>query len=278
MWIKICANTNLEDALLAAELGADAVGFVFAPSSRQVTAAQVSEITPHLPEGLECVGVFPALKAEEIANAAQESGLNTVQLHGGVSLELIRQLDEIFNGQVRLIQTVHWDLDASDVSGTLLAQQLKQIAAEGLVNRVLIDSKGGAATGGTGVPFDWNAARTAVAEAGAGWANAPIRKAIVPTSTSELASPAEACNRKGPTVFSQRTFQPAIAFFGVFASSCDKATRIRSPRSTGGRAGPSLASDCCMPRHSSNSTEQWLQRVRCPATFCIATPVRLPSR
>jgi phosphoribosylanthranilate isomerase len=168
MWIKICANTNLEDALLAAELGADAVGFVFAPSSRQVTAAQVSEITPHLPEGLECVGVFPALKAEEIANAAQESGLNTVQLHGGVSLELIRQLDEIFNGQVRLIQTVHWDLDASDVSGTLLAQQLKQIAAEGLVNRVLIDSKVGAATGGTGVPFDWNAARTAVAEAGAG--------------------------------------------------------------------------------------------------------------
>jgi phosphoribosylanthranilate isomerase len=168
MWIKICANTNLEDALLAAELGADAVGFVFAPSSRQVTAAQVSEITPHLPEGLECVGVFPALKAEEIANAAQESGLNTVQLHGGVSLELIRQLDEIFNGQVRLIQTVHWDLDAGDVSGTVLAQQLKQIAAEGLVNRVLIDSKVGAATGGTGVPFDWNAARTAVAEAGAG--------------------------------------------------------------------------------------------------------------
>jgi phosphoribosylanthranilate isomerase len=168
MWIKICANTNLEDALLAAELGADAVGFVFAPSSRQVTAAQVSEITPHLPEGLECVGVFPALKAEEIANAAQESGLNTVQLHGGVSLELIRQLDEIFNGQVRLIQTVHWDLDAGDASATLLAQQLKQIAAEGLVNRVLIDSKVGTATGGTGVPFDWNAARTAVAESGAG--------------------------------------------------------------------------------------------------------------
>ena len=168
MWIKICANTNLEDAQLAAELGADAVGFVFAPSARQVTAAQVSEITPHLPEGLECVGVFPALKAEEIANAAQESGLNTVQLHGGVSLELIRQLDEIFNGQVRLIQTVHWDVDAGDRSATLLAQQLKQIAAEGLVNRVLIDSKVGAATGGTGVPFDWNAARTAVEEAGAG--------------------------------------------------------------------------------------------------------------
>jgi phosphoribosylanthranilate isomerase len=168
MWIKICGNTNLEDAQLAAELGADAVGFVFAPSARQVTAAQVSQITPHLPEGIECVGVFPALKAEEIANIAQESGLSTVQLHGGVSHDLIRQLDGIFNGQVKLIQTVHWDVDAGDASAGLLAQQLRQIAAEDLVNRVLIDSKVGSATGGTGVPFDWNAARATLAEAGAG--------------------------------------------------------------------------------------------------------------
>jgi len=168
MWIKICGNTNLEDAQLAAELGADAVGFVFAPSTRQVTAAQVAQITPHLPEGLECVGVFPALKAEEIANAAQESGLNTVQLHGGVSMELVRQLDEIFNGQVKLIQTVHWDVNAGDASAALLTQQLGEIAAVDLVSRVLIDSKVGEATGGTGVPFDWNAARATLAEAGAG--------------------------------------------------------------------------------------------------------------
>src|SRR5258708_12270927 len=84
MWIKICANTNLEDAQLAAELGADAVGFVFAPSPRQVTAAEVARITPHLPEGIECVGVFPALPPQEIAGISQESGLSTVQLHAGV--------------------------------------------------------------------------------------------------------------------------------------------------------------------------------------------------
>ena len=47
MWIKICANTNLDDAQLAAELGADAVGFVFAPSKRQVTASgRVREVAP----------------------------------------------------------------------------------------------------------------------------------------------------------------------------------------------------------------------------------------
>ncbi len=168
MWIKICANTNLEDAQLAAELGADAVGFVFAPSERQVTATQVAHITPHLPEGIECVGVFPALKAAEIAQTAQECGLTTVQLHGDVSLDLIRQLDEIFNGQTKLIQTVHWEIDDAGASAALIAKQLREIDADGTVNRVLIDSKMGSATGGTGVSFDWNAARTPLAEAGAG--------------------------------------------------------------------------------------------------------------
>jgi phosphoribosylanthranilate isomerase len=168
MWIKICANTNLDDAQLAAELGADAVGFVFAPSARRVTAAEVARITPHLPEGLECVGVFPALSAEEIANATQESGLTAVQLHGGVNLELVRQLDGIFNGQVKLIQTVHWQADAGDASAALVAQQLREIAADGIIDRVLMDSKTGSANGGTGVSFDWDAARTAFAEAGAG--------------------------------------------------------------------------------------------------------------
>jgi len=48
VWVKICANTSLEDAQWAAAAGADAVGFVFAPSPRQVTPAQVAEISPHL--------------------------------------------------------------------------------------------------------------------------------------------------------------------------------------------------------------------------------------
>ena len=168
MWIKICANTNLEDAQLAAELGADAVGFVFAPSPRQVTAAEAARITPHLPEGVECVGVFPALDAQQIAGIAQECGLNTVQLHGGVSLALVRQLDEIFNGQVKLIQTVHWQVDSDAASAAVVAEQLRQIDADGLVGRVLIDAKVGPDLGGTGVSFDWDAARATLAEAGTG--------------------------------------------------------------------------------------------------------------
>ncbi len=94
--------------------------------------------------------------------------MTTVQLHGGVSLDLIRQLDEIFNGQTKLIQTVHWDIDDAGASAALIAKQLREIDADGIVNRVLIDSKMGSATGGTGVSFDWTAARTTLAEAGAG--------------------------------------------------------------------------------------------------------------
>lgn len=168
MWIKICANTNLDDAQLAAELGADAVGFVFSPSSRQVTAAQVARITPRLPDNVERVGVFPALEADEIANVAEEAGLNAVQLHGGVNLMLVRQLHERFDGRVKLIQTVHWQVDSNGANGAAVAEQLKEIAACGLVDRVLIDSKTSSASGGTGVSFDWTAARATLAEAGAG--------------------------------------------------------------------------------------------------------------
>jgi len=93
--------------------------------------------------------------------------VTTVQLQGGVNLELVRQLDEIFNGQVKLIQTVHWQVDG-DASAAVVAEQLRQIDADGLAGRVLIDAKVGPALGGTGVSFDWDAARATLAEAGAG--------------------------------------------------------------------------------------------------------------
>jgi phosphoribosylanthranilate isomerase len=69
MFVKICANTNLDDARLAVELGADAVGFVFAESKRKVTAEQVAAIIPHLPEAVEKVGVFMVTDADEILSA-----------------------------------------------------------------------------------------------------------------------------------------------------------------------------------------------------------------
>ena len=178
MWIKICGNTNLEDAQLAARLGADAIGFVFAPSRRQVTAAQAAAITPHLPAHVERVGVFSSRDAEQIEAIAIEAGLTTVQLHGGLDEALARKLDEKFKGSVRIIQTLHWPVGqpsphaptnpATDSPAALLAVQIERIARLRLTDRILIDSKVGAAMGGTGIAFDWTAARTLFASATTG--------------------------------------------------------------------------------------------------------------
>jgi phosphoribosylanthranilate isomerase len=165
MWVKICANTNLVDAKLAAELGADAVGFVFAPSVRQVTPAQVAAITPHLPASLERVGVFPAWTAEQITQAIREAGLTTAQLHGGVDLDLIRRLADNFGSDLRIIQTIHWTVGDPEAETNVRAQFDLLAVAPTTANRVLIDSRVGVATGGTGVPFDWGAARNLFATA-----------------------------------------------------------------------------------------------------------------
>jgi len=157
MWVKICANTNLDDALLAAELGADALGFVFASSKRQMTAAQVACITPHLPEDIEKVGVFHTRNAEEIFGIVREAGLTTVQLHGGFDPVLAVRLRDLAPS-VKLIQTLHWTADGSDDSRQVITKQLEEIAHAGTTDRVLIDSRVGQATGGTGITFDWKSA------------------------------------------------------------------------------------------------------------------------
>lgn len=187
MWIKICANTNLEDAQLAAELGADAVGFVFAPSPRRVNAEQVARITPHLPATVERVGVFHSLDAEEIAAAARQAGLNAVQLHGGVSPQLAHTLQKIFAGEIKIIQTIHWQVDTDGASAVIVAQQLSEIAREGIVDRVLIDSRVGKATGGTGITFDWDKART-VLQQNAGRLKLIVAGGLRPENVAEAIS------------------------------------------------------------------------------------------
>ncbi|WP_263368006.1 phosphoribosylanthranilate isomerase [Edaphobacter bradus] len=173
MWIKICANTNLEDAQLAASLGADALGFVFAPSSRRVTVEQIAQITPHLPRTVERVGVFHTRDEDDIVRTIEQAGLSGVQLHGGVDPALAARLRARLGSGITLIQTIHWIVDASGESAGEVARQLREIAAAGVVDRVLVDSKVGAALGGTGVSFDWSAARAVLA------ANAGSLKLIV---------------------------------------------------------------------------------------------------
>jgi phosphoribosylanthranilate isomerase len=165
MWVKICANTNLEDAALAAKLGADAVGFVFAASKRQVTVPQVAAITAALPSGIERIGVFDSQDADEIAEAAFQARVSAVQLHRGYDEPLIQRLHAVLPEAIEIIPTLHWAVgDDGSAAADQIAFQLERIATAGLVRRVLIDSKVNGASGGTGVAFDWNAARRVFAE------------------------------------------------------------------------------------------------------------------
>src|SRR5579871_1709842 len=165
MWIKICANTNFDDAHLAAELGADAVGFVFAPSKRQVTAVQVASITSHLPTIVERIGVFNTQDPNEIAGIVEQAGLTAIQLHGRSNPALAEELQRRFEGRISLIQTIHWEVDSDGAGGATVSRQLAQLNDDGLIDRVLIDSKVGQATGGTGITFNWDEARSVLIQA-----------------------------------------------------------------------------------------------------------------
>lgn len=159
MWIKVCANTNLDDARIAVDLGAQAVGFVFAPSPRRVTPSQAGAITQHLPAHIERIGVFDSQDADEILCAVNEGGLSGAQLHGGLNLDLVRRLEHATAGRLTIIQTVHWNTTPGAPSpAASLRTQLRAMHSEPYLQRVLVDSQVGKSTGGTGVPFDWEAA------------------------------------------------------------------------------------------------------------------------
>ncbi len=82
MFVKICGTTSEEDALLAVAMGADAVGFIFAPSPRRVAAGTVADIVKRLPPEILTVGVFRDESPERVVEVVNGSGLKGAQLHG----------------------------------------------------------------------------------------------------------------------------------------------------------------------------------------------------
>jgi phosphoribosylanthranilate isomerase len=156
IWIKICGNTSLEDALVAVEADADAVGFVFAPSPRRVTPAEVAAITPHLPATVEKIGVFVDAALEEIVSTVQLCGLTGVQLHFNAKPELPARLRERLGPEVRILRVIHF---SAERAGQHTAQ-IAEYDQDPHVDAVLVDSRTVAAIGGTGVAFAWEAART----------------------------------------------------------------------------------------------------------------------
>jgi len=82
MFIKICGITSEEDALVAVGLGADAIGFVFAPSPRQISHQQARDIARRVPREALTVGVFRNESKERVVRTISEAGLGAAQLHG----------------------------------------------------------------------------------------------------------------------------------------------------------------------------------------------------
>ena len=142
VFVKICGITSEEDALLAVAMGADAVGFVFAPSPRQIAPQKAGDIVKRLPPEIVTVGVFRDETRQRVVDIAHGARLRAVQLHGhetSADSHWIRQ-------RVRLIIKAF-------AAGDPQLDQADDYAADAF----LVDS----ATPGSGEVFDWSLAEGA---------------------------------------------------------------------------------------------------------------------
>jgi phosphoribosylanthranilate isomerase len=137
VFIKICGTTSVEDALLAVSLGADALGFIFAESKRQVDVATVTAIVPQLPSETIAVGVFRNESAERILEIVNAAGLTGVQLHGSEGPEVAQALRDSIAFLVQVFTADDPRLARLD---------------EYPIDAVLLDSP----TPGSGETFDWS--------------------------------------------------------------------------------------------------------------------------
>jgi phosphoribosylanthranilate isomerase len=144
--VKICGITRVEDALEAARLGADALGFNFWPrSKRYVAPAEARAIVRRLPPFVTAVGVFVDASREEILRAADASGIRVAQLHGDEPPELCASLPLPVLKALRIADGhALAALAAYEVSGFLL-----DAPSPGY--------------GGSGATFDWSLAAEAAA-------------------------------------------------------------------------------------------------------------------
>ncbi len=143
MRVKICGITNSEDAQEAVEYGADALGFVFAKSLRQVTKGQARDIIEKLPPFVSPVGVFVDEKADMIIEICDFCGIHTVQLHGNESPLYLNDLK-----RYKIVKAFRIK-DEDD---------LKPLANY-KPHAFLLDSYVKGVMGGTGMTFNWEIAR-----------------------------------------------------------------------------------------------------------------------
>jgi phosphoribosylanthranilate isomerase len=141
--IKICGITNREDALLAVDLGADSLGFIFAESPRQIDSEKARAIIHNLPPFIKTVGVFVNEGSGKIKKIQAECGLDLIQLHGDESPEQCRDLMPYSIKALRI-------KDEKDIEGIDIYKST--------VRAMLLDTYQKGKAGGTGKTFDWSLA------------------------------------------------------------------------------------------------------------------------
>lgn len=140
--IKICGITNLDDALMAANLGADALGFNFYKKSpRYIEPEKAADIIAQLPPIIMPVGVFVNEREEKIREAQSMACIQTVQFHGDESPEFCQR----FGARV---------IKAFQVKDKETIKHMAQYH----VGAFLLDSYRNGQRGGTGATFDWHLA------------------------------------------------------------------------------------------------------------------------
>lgn len=143
---KICGITNLEDALAAADLGADMLGFNFYEGSkRYVEPAVAAKIINGLDGRIDPVGVFVNADIDTIKRTVEAAGLAAVQLHGDETPELVHEVARTCGVPV---------IKALRVSPGFLVEVIPEFSADS----ILLDVFSPAAFGGTGERFDWRVA------------------------------------------------------------------------------------------------------------------------
>ena len=139
MFVKICGITNEDDALLAVAMGADAVGFIFAPSPRQIAPQRVFDITRRLPPEILTVGVFRDDLPQRVIEIADRAGVKAVQLHGRETPDQCAEVARRFRWLIKAFPAGAPELPRADQFAT---------------DMILLD----APDPGSGKVFDWNLA------------------------------------------------------------------------------------------------------------------------
>jgi phosphoribosylanthranilate isomerase len=144
VFVKICGITSEDDALLSVAMGADAVGFIFAPSTRQIAPQKVYDITRRLPPEILTVGVFRDDLPSRVIEVAHRAGVKAVQLHGRETPDQCKEIAGHFRWVIKAFAAGDDKLPNADRYGT---------------DMVLLD----APDPGSGKVFDWNLAGDAPA-------------------------------------------------------------------------------------------------------------------